>query len=74
MALRSFMTAMLLLATLTYGDHKYGEFEATLEDITTSGDSGISTPANMDTRSDVSSQEGKAKFIGLNICGFDFGW
>lgn len=71
MAFRRFLTATLLLfARSTYGDHQLGENE----DLAGSSDSDKPAPDNLKTADDVSRQEGKANFAGLNICGFDFGW
>lgn len=74
MAIRKFMEAALLFAAVAYGDSAYGELETSHEDVSVSSRSEMSAAANMDIAGDVFSQGGKAKLVGLNICGFDFGW
>lgn len=68
MAFRRFLTATLLLAVSIYGDHELGENK----DLT--GFSESDTPANLKVADYVSRQDDEAKFVGINICGFDFGW
>lgn len=74
MALGKFMTAVLLYAAATYGNYSYGGLETSNEDVSVSSRSITSAVANMNILGDVFSQGSKAKFVGLNICGFDFGW
>lgn len=71
MVLRRFLIASLLFAGgSTHENHELGENE----DLGRSSDSDKPAPANLQTADDVSRQERKARFVGLNICGFDFGW
>lgn len=74
MAIREFKTAALLFAAATYGDYAHGELETSNGDVSASSGSRTSAAANMNIAGDVLSQADKAKFVGLNICGFDFGW
>lgn len=74
MALGKFMTAVLLYAAATYGNYSYGGLETSNEDVSVSSRSITSAVANMNILGDVFSQGSKANFVGLNICGFDFGW
>lgn len=74
MAIRNFKTAALLFAAATYGGYALGEPETSNEDVSVSSGSRTSAAANMNIAGDVFSRGGKAKFVGLNICGFDFGW
>lgn len=74
MALRILMTAALLFAASTCGDQEYGELDNSNEDVAGPRDLDIPANANLETADDVTNQDGKVKFIGLNICGFDFGW
>lgn len=74
MALGKFMTAVLLYAAAAYGNYFYGGLEISNEDVSVSSRSMISSAAKMNIVGDVFSQGSKAKFVGLNICGFDFGW
>lgn len=75
MALGKFLTAVLLYAAATYGNYSYGGLETSNEDVSVSSRSIISAAAaNMNIVGDVFSQGSKAKFVGMNICGFDFGW
>lgn len=74
MALRKFVTAVLLYAAAICGNYSYEGLETSNEDVSVSSRSMISAAANMNIVGDVFSQGSKAKFVGLNICGFDFGW
>lgn len=56
------MAAVLLFAASTYGHNGYGDLKTSNED------------ANTDTPNEAFSQGGSSKFVGMNICGFDFGW
>lgn len=62
MALRMFMSAVLLFAAFAYGHNGYGDLKTSNED------------ANTNTPNEAFSQGGRSKFVGMNICGFDFGW
>ncbi|KKY32916.1 putative glycoside hydrolase family 5 protein [Diaporthe ampelina] len=71
MALRRLMTATILLAAVSArGIH---ELETSNDGDAGSSDSDIASPANPKAASDVFSQGDKARFVGMNICGFDFG-
>lgn len=74
MTLRILMTAALLFTASACGDQEFGELGNSNEDVTEPSDLDIPTPANQEAADDVASQDGKARFVGLNICGFDFGW
>lgn len=74
MAFRIFMKAALLFAAVAYGDYAYRELETSNEDFSVSSRSNLPAAANMNIASDVFSRGAKTKFVGLNICGFDFGW
>ncbi|KAI7781234.1 cellulase [Diaporthe eres] len=73
MALRKFLTATLLFAPSTYGAHELGELETLDKEFATPSNLDITALANLDAADDVSGQHGKAEFVGMNICGFDFG-
>lgn len=74
MASRRLITYILLFAVFTYGDQEFGELDTSNGDITGPSDSNLSVPANLNAGGDVFGIGGKAKFVGLSICGFDFGW
>lgn len=73
-AFRRLMTYILLFAAFTYGDQEFGQLDTPNEHINGRSDSNLPVPANLNAGGDVSGTRGKAKFVGLSICGFDFGW
>jgi hypothetical protein len=68
------MTAVLLFSAAAYGDHESGQLKTSKEDFHEAGNADVSVSTNPITADDVISRRGTAKFVGLNICGFDFGW
>lgn len=74
MLFRKLMEAALLFAAATYGDYAHGELETSNQDVSVSSRSNLPAAANMNIASDVFSRGAKTKLVGLNICGFDFGW
>ena len=68
------MTAALLFAASAYGDPKCGEIETSNPDVAGFGNSDVPVSAGINTADDVPSQGGRTALVGLNICGFDFGW
>lgn len=72
MAIRRLMTAALLLAAAAYGDHESGQLKTPNEGFP--GNSDVPMSIILNTADDVISRRGTANFVGLNICGFDFGW
>lgn len=75
MALRRLLTAALLVAAAsTHGVHQPGELATPSEGAAGSGHSDIPSPANTNAAGDEFSPEDKVMFVGMNICGFDFGW
>lgn len=68
------MAAALLFAAAASGDYEPGQHETT-DDVVPGPDiSDVPAPVNPSTVNAVSKRGSNAKFVGLNIAGFDFGW
>lgn len=74
MALWIFMAAVLLFAAFTYGHNRYRDLETSNEDAPRPYDCDRPAHANTNTPKEAFSQGSRSKFVGMNICGFDFGW
>lgn len=74
MAFRKFIIGILLFIASIHGHDEPGDLETSNKDLSGSGDAEPPSTANFEAADEVSSKEGKTNFVGVNICGFDFGW
>ncbi|KAK2605579.1 hypothetical protein N8I77_008408 [Diaporthe amygdali] len=73
MAMRRFLVAALLFVASTCGHREYGELKTTNENTVWSNGADRSESATFTNAQGVSIQKETARFVGVNICGFDFG-
>ncbi|KAL1880037.1 hypothetical protein Daus18300_001400 [Diaporthe australafricana] len=75
MALRKLIISTLLFIASIHGQDEPEELETSNEDLVGSGDADSEPPATAVFKAidEVSSKKGKTNFVGVNICGFDFG-
>ncbi|KAG8157056.1 hypothetical protein KVR01_013046 [Diaporthe batatas] len=73
MAFRRLITAALLVSAAASGDYEYGQRTTSGDNVPGTADSDIPVSVSPRTTKDVYKRGSNAKFVGLNICGFDFG-